>query len=171
MDALFISKFKHTKSLYIEMNNGISTVFPKLFWILSILYTAIAIFIFTYYRQITPAIIIFIFAIFMGIYPFIKNHVIENKRQKQFLAIYDEIPESFVNFYEDNLKTTTPANNAEITIEYDKITKLKQTKNLYLIILKQNLVVMVDKNEFKKGNCEEFEKFIVSKATKAKNKL
>ena len=153
------------------MNNGISTVFPKLFWILSILYTAIAIFIFTYYRQITPAIIIFIFAIFMGIYPFIKNHVIENKRQKQFLAIYDEIPESFVNFYEDNLKTTTPANNAEITIEYDKITKLKQTKNLYLIILKQNLVVMVDKNEFKKGNCEEFEKFIVSKATKAKNKL
>ena len=171
MDALFISKFKHTKSLYIEMNNGISTVFPKLFWILSILYTAIAIFIFTYYRQITPAIIIFIFAIFMGLYPFTKNHIIENKRQKQFLAIYDEIPESITNFYEDNLKTTTPANNAEITIDYDKIIKLKQTKNLYLIILKENLVVMVDKNGFEEGNCEDFEKFIVSKATKAKNKL
>ena len=153
------------------MNNGISTVFPKLFWILSILYTAIAISMFIYFNDITPAIIVLMCGIFMGIYPFIKNNVSEKKRQKQFLALYNETPESITNFYEDNLKITTPANNAEITIDYDKIIKLKQTKNLYLIILKENLVVMVDKNGFEEGNCEDFEKFIVLKAINAKNKL
>ena len=171
MDAVFVNKFKHTKSHYIEMSNGFSDVFPKLFWILSFLYTVIAVLMFIYCYDITPAIIILIFGIFMGIYPFIKNHILEKKRQKQFLTLYDEMPESITYFYENNFKTTTPANNAEITIDYDKIIKLKQTQNLYLLILKERLVIMVDKNRMENGTCEEFEKFIINKAVNAKNKL
>ncbi len=171
MEAVFINKFKHTKSHYIEMNNGFSVVFPKLFWMLSLLYIALAVFMFFYFYDITPAVILLILGIFMGAYPFIKNHIYANKQQKQFMTLYNETPESITCFYEDHIKTTTPANNAEIRIDYDKIVKLKQTKNLYLLILKEKLVIMIDKNRIENGTREDFEKFIVSKAVNAKNKL
>ena len=40
-----------------------------------------------------------------------------------------------------------------------------------MLYITKKVFVFVDKNNFEKGNCEEFEKFIVSKATNAKNKL
>lgn len=86
------------------------------------------------------------------------------------MELFNEIPEGKTLFYEDHLMSVS-TNNAELKLEYTKIQKVKQSKNLYLLVLKRKLVVMVDKNRFEKGKCEEFEKFIAEKAVNAKIKL
>ncbi len=101
----------------------------------------------------------------------IRLHIIANKQQKQFLILYNRTPEAITDFYDDHIKSTSITNKEEITIEYDKIIKLKQTKNLYLLTLKEKIILMIDKNNFEKGTCEDFEKFIISKSVNAKNKL
>lgn len=172
MDAVFTNKFRHTKSNYAETYKGAYPLMKSPFYItLALLYFALAFFIYFYFCDIIPAIIIAVMGVFFGFYPIIRLHIITNKQQKQFLSLYDEIPESITHFYDDCIISTSLTNKSEITVEYDKIIKLKQTKNLYLLTLKEKIILMVDKNEFEKGTCEEFEKFIVSKAVNAKNKL
>lgn len=139
--------------------------------ILAVLYFALAFFIYFYFYDIIPAVIIAVMGVFFGFYPIIRLHIIINKQQKQFMSLYNEIPESITHFYDDRLVSTSLTNKSEISVEYDKIIKLKQTKNLYLLTLKEKIILMVDKNGFEKGTCEEFEEFIVSKAVNAKNKL
>ena len=74
-------------------------------------------------------------------------------------------------FYDDCIVSTNSADNSEVKIDYGKIIKVMQSKNLYLLVMKQKLVIMVNKNGFEKGNCEDFEKFIRTKAVNAKIKL
>ena len=172
MDALFANKFKHTKSNHIEAYKSIYPLFRSAFYIiLALIYFALAIFIYYRFYDIIPSVIIAAFGIFLAVYPIIRLNILANKQQKQFLTLYNEIPEATTYFYDDNIKSTSLSDKSEITIEYNKIIKLKQTKNLYLLIMKERLSIIVDKNNFEKGTCEEFEKFIVSKATNAKNKL
>ncbi len=172
MEAVFINKFKHTKSHYIEAYKGFYPLMKSPFYItLALLYFALAFFIYFHYYDIIPAIIIAVCGIFFGFYPIIRLHIIANKQQKRFLTLYNETPEAITCFFEEHLESTSITNKEEIKIDYDKIIKLKQTKNLYLLILKEKLVIMVDKSRFEKGTCEEFEKFIISKAVNAKNKL
>ncbi len=172
MDAVFINKFKHTKSHYIEACKSVYPLMKSPFHItLALLYFALAFFIYFYFYDIIPAVIIAVCGIFFGFYPIIRLHIIANKQQKQFLILYNRTPEAITDFYDDHIKSTSITNKEEITIEYDKIIKLKQTKNLYLLTLKEKIILMVDKNEFEKGTCEDFEKFIISKCVNAKNKL
>lgn len=172
MDAVFTSKLKHTKSHYIEMSKGVYPLFKSGFYIiLAVLYFTLAFFMYYYFHDIIPAIIIAAFGMFFSVFPIIRLYILASKQQKQFMSLYNEIPESITHFYDDRIVSTSLTNKSEITVEYDKIVKLKQTRNLYLIVIKEKLFLTVDKNSFEKGTCEEFEKFIVSKAVNAKNKL
>lgn len=172
MDAVFTNKFKHTKSNYIEAYKGAYPLMKSPFYItLALLYFALALLMYFYFYDIIPAVIIAVCGIFLGFYPIIRLHIITTKQQKQFLSLYSETPESITWFYDDHIKSTSLTNKSEITVDYDKIIKLKQTKNLYLLTMKEKVILMIDKNGFEKGTCEEFEKFIVLKAVNAKNKL
>ena len=57
--------------------------------------------------------------------------ILANKREKQLLELLNEIPESETMFFEDHLMSVS-TNNAELKLEYVKIKKVKQSKNLYL---------------------------------------
>lgn len=172
MDAVFINKFKHTKQNYAEAYKGGYPLMKSApYIVLALLYFALAIFIYYHFHDIIPTIIITVFGIFFTVYPVIRLRIITEKQQKQFLLLYNGIPESITHFCDDRLVSTSLTNKSEISVEYDKIIKLKQTKNLYLLTLKEKIILMVDKNEFEKGTCEDFEKFIVSKCVNAKNKL
>lgn len=154
------------------MNKGYFPLSKTILWfILSLVYLILALYLYFTFYKIVAAITVALFGIFFGFYPLLKIHLIASKQEKQLLLLYNEPPELTTYFYDDNIKTINSANNAELKLDYDKIIKLRQTKNLYLLILNEKIVVVVNKNGFEKGTCEEFEKFIISKAVKAKNKL
>ena len=112
-----------------------------------------------------------ILGVFITLYPTFRIYFLANKREKILLEMYDTVPENVIMFYQEKIMTESLTNKAESTVEYSKIKKIKQSKNMYLLILNRDLVLMVNKNNFEKGSCEEFEKFIKEKAINAKIKL
>ncbi len=172
MEALFINKFKHTKENLIEMNRSYNGI--KIFILRVVLFAAFlilsAFWIFELY-DIISGIATLVLGIIFAVLPTIVDRYKAGKEEKRLLILYNEIPESTTFFNDDHLFSTSETTNGELKLEYNKIIKVKQSKNLYLLILKERLVVMVDKNRFEKGTCEEFEEFIKSKAINAKIKL
>lgn len=172
MEPIFINKLKHSREIYIETNKAWSKVSRMIitFSVLAV-YLALALFMYFYYYEIISAIILSIFGIVLSFYPTARFYIFARKREKQLIELYDEIPECETMFYDDHLLSVSITSKEEINIKYAKIRKIKQSKNLYLLELGNKLVVMVDKNRFEKGTCEEFEKFIIEKATEAKIKI
>lgn len=172
MEALFINKFKHTKENLIEMNRSYNGI--KIFILRIVLFAAFlilsAFWIFELY-DIISGIATLVLGIIFAALPTIVDRYKAGKEEKRLLILYNEIPESTTYFNDDHLFSTSETTNGELKIEYNKIIKVKQSRNLYLLILKERLVVMVDKNRFEKGSCEDFEEFIKAKAINAKIKL
>ncbi len=172
MEPLFINNFKQTKDVYLEMNKAYSSVSRIAYQIaVPVVYGFLACFLIFYYGSYFSAAVIVVFGILLFFYPLIKLHRIANKREKVFVELYGSTPEGQTHFYDDCLVSTNSADKSEIKIDYRRIIKVKQSKNLYLLIMKQKIVIMVDKNGFEKGTGEEFEQFIKSKAVNAKIKI
>lgn len=172
MEPVFINKFKHTKENYIEMNKAYSFLTRMIFGLFFlIVYLALAFFIYFYLYNLITAIIIAVIGVILAFYPAAKIRIIAHKREKKFLELYGEIPKGKTLFFEDHLFSVSETDKAELNLDYNKIIKVKQSKNMYLLILKNKLIVFVDKNSFERGTCEEFEKFIKEKAANAKIKL
>lgn len=172
MEAVFISKFKSTKEHLLEMNKAYKGV--KFIIIKTVLFTAFLILSALWFFElgdILKGIGTLALGVVFTVLPTILDRYKAKKNEKRLLLLYNEIPESTTYFYDDHLLNVSETNNGELKLEYDKIIKVKQSRNLYLLILKERLVVMVDKNRFEKGTCEEFEEFIKTKAVNAKIKL
>lgn len=171
MEPVFINNLKQTKEHFIEMNkkhSAFTIYFFGAFFLIA--YLALAMFIYFTSYNIVFSVVIALIGTLLSIYPHIRIYILARNREKQFLELLNDIPEGKTLFFEDHLMSVS-TNNDELKLEYTKIQKVKQSKNLYLLVLKKKLVVMVDKNRFEKGNCEEFEKFIAEKAVNAKIKL
>ena len=172
MEALFINKFKHTKESYIEMNMKYSQ-FSRMFFgfLFFALFGFLSLFgYFVLYNLVYTAVLA-VFAIVFSFYPTIRIYFLARKREKVLLEMYDAIPENIVMFFDENIMTKSLTNNAEQNLAYTKIKKVKQSRNMYLLILSKGVVLMVNKDGFEKGTSEEFEKFITEKAVNAKIKL
>lgn len=68
------------------------------------------------------------------------------------------------NEYIQNIASTGAVNK----LEYDKIRNVAQTKNLILLRSKANLIYIFSKDNFTKGNKEDFVRFLRSKGVKIK---
>ncbi len=172
MEPLFISNFKHSKELYIEMNKRFTlvsrTVLGTVFLVAFI--SLAALYYFYFYETITSVVFVFL-GIIWAVYPLISIRIHAKKREKQYIELFGKMPEAQNLFYDDYILSTGITDKSEIKIDYSKIIKVMQSKNLYLLIMNKKLVIMVDKNLFEKGTCKEFEKFIKEKAVNAKIKL
>lgn len=172
MDALFINKFKHSKENIIEMNKAYSRksiIISKILVLISFFLLSL-IWCFDF-QNLLVGILIALIGIAVTFIPSISTSYKASKNEKRLVLLYNKIPEVTTFFNDDNIFSVTEENKGELSISYDKIIKIKQSKNLYLLILKEKLVIMVDKKRFTKGSCEEFEKFIKEKAINAKIKL
>ena len=172
MEALFVNKFETSKELTYEAAKAYR---GKKFFIYQIVLFATflvlaALWIFEL-ADVSKGISTLALGIIFWMLPIILDRYNAKKNEKRFLLLYNKLPESTTYFFNNNLLTVNDANNGELKVEYDKIIKIKQSKNLYLLILKEKMYIMVDKNRFEKGTCEEFEEFIKAKAVNAKIKL
>ncbi len=172
MEPIFINKLKHSKEIYIEINKTYSKTSRLIISLLILtVYLALALFFYFYYYEIITAVLLGIIGIVFSFYPTARIYIFAKRREKQFIELYDTVPECETVFYDEYLFSVGITSKEELNINYTKIKKVKQSKNLYLLILGNKIVVMVDKNRFEKGTCEEFEEFIKKKAVNAKIRL
>lgn len=75
-------------------------------------------------------------------------------------GLHGELPENTIKFYEDNFETTTSRSN--LSIEYSKITKIAETKNLYLLLIEKQAIIIA-KTGFTVGDIDKFKSFIAGK--------
>lgn len=172
MEPVFINKYSHTKKSYIEMNKKYSE-FTRIFFgtFFLLVFFVLALLGFFVLENTAYSVGTAILGVVFAFFPLLKIHILANKREKQFLELYGTIPEAETYFYDEYIFGVSPTNKEEVKLNYEKIKKIKQSKNMYLLILSKNLVVTVNKNGFEKGTCEEFEEFIKIKAVNAKIKL
>ncbi len=172
MEPLFINKITNSKKFYIEMGNATSVLITFVSGtVLLILYFILSAVLYLYTQYLAGSIIIAVIGIAVTIIPILLKHYITSKNEKRWILLYNCIPEVTTNFHENKIFRTSKTTKEELDISYDKIIKVKQSKNLYLLILSEKLVIMIDKNRFEKGNCTDFEEFIKEKAFNAKIKL
>ncbi|MBR2867736.1 MAG: YcxB family protein [Clostridia bacterium] len=172
MEPVYINNLKQTRETLIEMNKTYSFASRITFQIAALIIYGFLAFVLAYfYYNYIGAALIAVLGVFLFFYPLIKLHSAAKKREKQILELYGSMLEGQTLFYDDCIVSTNSADKSEVKIDYGKIIKVKQSKNLYLLVMKQKLVIMVNKNDFEKGNCEDFEKFIRTKAVNAKIKI
>ncbi len=172
MEPVFVNKFKHTKESYIEMNKKYSGFTRMLFGTLFLLcFLGLSLFGYFVLYDLIYAIAVAVLGVAFAFYPSVRIYIVARKREKILLELYGEIPECDTSFFNEYIMSVNLTSKAELKLDYGKIKKIKQSKNMYLLILSKSLVVMVDKNGFENGTCEEFEEFIKSKAVNAKIKL
>lgn len=102
-------------------------------------------------------LLVTVFFIFM----FFKGYTLKLKESyKNFKGVYGESAEVTSNFYDEKIDIITFRSN--LTIEYNQITKVLETENLYsLMIEKQNLIL--SKSGFINGDIDKFKLFIKEK--------
>lgn len=87
---------------------------------------------------------------------------------KRYQVLYHAEVVNELRFYEDAIATHSEQTHAETSVAYSQIKRVIRTKNLYLLQLGAQLVLLVDKVGFEHGDCAGFEQFIKEKATSAR---
>ncbi len=91
-----------------------------------------------------------------------KGHSVQDaEKLKELSANLQEMEQRM-----ERIAQVTQYSYTEAECEYSEISEIVQTENLYIILHKDQVIVL-DKHGFEVGNVEEFEAFIIKKAKKA----
>ena len=165
MDALFICKFKPTEELMFEIQKTCSKKNISLENIFSLI--LIIIFPIILYVGTKDAITIPV-GLLSGIFIVICS---STKIESKTIYYNSDETEVRILFYDNNIISENEVTKNETVTDFTSITKVTQSKNLFFLFLYNNAFIIIDKNRFEKGTCEEFEEFIKTKAVNAKIKL
>ncbi|HEX2937395.1 MAG TPA: YcxB family protein [Ruminiclostridium sp.] len=171
MEPLIENKCKHSKANLLEMAKGSRSTVHIIICIAIIIYcigTAICCIL----RNCFPGILVsfLLTAFFAFLYLFLPYKNV-NKMIKRCYELYHAEVESNLCFFEDYILNVNKQTNGETKTDYNQIIKVSQTKNLYLMNLREQIVILVDKNGFVKGNKDDFKRLIKEKAVHAKIRL
>lgn len=75
------------------------------------------------------------------------------------------------NFYEDHVLAINALTKNKTNIKYVEVKQVIQTRDLYIIVMEQGLVLMMDKHGFNKGTKEDFAEFMKEKCVNAEVNL
>lgn len=103
------------------------------------------------------------------IFMFFKGYIFTvNENLKNFKGLYGQVPQLTYVFSEENLNEITSQSN--LTLDYNEITNIMETKKLYILIIKK-VGVILEKDGFTVGNANAFKLFIDEKCKIQKNKI
>ena len=76
------------------------------------------------------------------------------------------IPETVVQFSNDEISMAE--GTLSVRFQYRQITKIRETRNLYVLMLGKDSGIILEKNSFTIGNFEAFRSFILEKCPSQK---
>lgn len=95
-------------------------------------------------------------------------HVASTQLYQQQLVLHNHKPiAKIVTVFEEHMESHS-ANGSQITILYDRITSVKKTANLMILIYEKTVIIPIDLAGFTKGTPEAFEAFLLEKGIKVK---
>lgn len=89
---------------------------------------------------------------------------------KHNMEKYGQETETRIFFYDDSIVGKNLQSGSAVTTEYDKVQSIIETKNLFILKMSINMVILVDKNGFIGNNGADFADFIKGKCPNARKK-
>ncbi len=93
------------------------------------------------------------------------------RTEKQAITLYHSPSQVETSFYEEQVVSYNKNSGAKATVTYAQIVKVFRSKNLYLLKIKPQMYILLEKNHFLEGNAETFETFLRTKLSGEKIKL
>jgi len=166
MDPLFENHIKITKGLLKEFAKETYYVLNKKIRLLCLMMFFVEVFVFIlgfvysgFSFSSSLFLILFLSAFFL--FMFFKGYVFKLREEnKNLKSLHGELPRSIKKFYKNHFEVVT--NRSNLTIEYSQITKVLETKNLFIIMI-GNQGALLSRKNFTNANFYEFRNFIGSK--------
>ncbi len=168
MEALLVNRCVFSKENLLEMTKAIRKSSSIALIVCSVILFAVSILNFTVKANVTTGFVMLVLAVFFGVFDLWLPGYTANSMYKRYQMIYHKEISSELQFFDDSILSLGEQAKAESRMSYVKVTRVLRTKNLYVIRLSAQLVLLVDKNGFTKGDCAGFEALMKQKATKAK---
>ena len=171
--ALYVNECIYTKATLLEM---IWKIRPTWFSVLMIVFEALfvlTIIVFflagpdTYASGIQLILLLAVMLFLQFGVPFLQA----TRTEKQAIALYHSPSQVETSFYEEQVVSDNKNSGAKATVTYAQIVKVYQSKNLYLLKIKPQMYILLEKNHFLVGNADTFETFLRTKMSGAKVKL
>lgn len=129
-----------------------------------------ALYLFKYKKTnmiILIGVVLIIAAIFYMILPVLNA----KKQYMEMIKSYDgESMKTKINVFEEGIEHICIQANDSVAIKYTDIKKITETKGLFILLLKGNVAIVIEKNKFDKGNPYGFANYINWKITSTKEK-
>jgi len=166
MDLLFENQTQTTKKLLEEFTKETYYAFNKKTRIVCLIMFIVEFFAFIlgfiysgFNFSMRLSFLLFLSVFFLFFY--FKGYVFKlQENRKSLESIHGELPHTINKFYEVNIETIT--NRSNLTFEYNKITNVLETENLFIIMLGKK-GVFLSKRGFTVGEFSDFKKFIENK--------
>ena len=171
MEPIYQNTCRYSKANRLEMAKRTTKVSYTVICMLVIVYCIGSTIYFILMNDLLGSMCCFLLSVFFILFCIYLPYRNVNRVMRRSYSLYHSEVESDVCFFADYILVVNKQTSGQTKIDYTQIIKVTQTKNLYLLILKENLVVPIDKNGFVKGNRDDFERFIIGKAVNAKIKL
>lgn len=166
MDLLFENQTQTTKKLLEEFSKEAYYAFNKKTRMICLIMLVVETFAFVlrfvssgFNFSMQLFFLLFLAGFFLFFY--FKGYIFKLQENLKILeSIHGELPHAINKFYEVNIETITDHSN--LTFEYNKITNVLETENLFIIMIgKQG--VYLSKKGFTVGNFSDFKNFIENK--------
>lgn len=171
METLFENKCIYSKENLLELAKKTRPKIRDIVLFIMITFcTAYVIYSFIQYDYFGATIFLLLCAFVVGI-EILLPYIEVNKALKRFQEIYHTEVETTILFYDDHMIGINEQTSGKTKTEYIQLIEVIQTKGLYLLRMKENINILVDKSGFIKGDRAAFEAFIKEKASKAKIRI
>lgn len=166
MEPIFSNACKYTLDNLMQMSKsalpswyrGYCGVFSAVFIVLSA---------YSFYMEdiFKGAVFILFAAALVAVY-YAKTTLAAKKHYKSNMELYGEEAETRIFFYDDCIIGKNMNTGKSVKTTYDKIDRIVETKNLYILNMLGNVSILVDKNGFISDNSPEFVEFMRQKCAK-----
>ena len=168
MDPKFVNRCTFNKSNLLEMVKFNRRWLRILVYVCSAIILLSAAFEFILADDVTQGSLWLALGLFFLVYTLLLPRISAKTMLKRYDTLYHAQIVSELQFFEDRIATSSEQTHAQTTILYPQIKRVIRTKNLYLLQLSAQLVLLVDRAGFVSGSGEAFEPFIRQKATSAR---
>ena len=112
--------------------------------------------------MVSPAVS-FLLCLMLFFFPSLTAQIVYRNTKKLHGGI---VPETVVQFSNDEISMTE--GTLSVRFQYRQITKIRETGNLYVLMLGKDSGIILEKNSFTIGNFEAFRSFLPEKCPKRK---
>lgn len=167
MEPIFKNHCCYSKEILLELTKASRKALRIALCAVVLLYCLIVAFFCFVFESYGYAIILLLLAIGFFIFCLYVPHLNANKTYKRYLTLYHVPVETETVFSQAQIIGYNLQTGGQTHIDYNQIQKVTQTDHLYLLRLSQQLVLLIDKQDFSVGDPREFLSFLKQKAPQA----